>query len=111
MPLTRDRVTVYPPAGEALTVDISDMSGATVVAYTTRDGGQTHQLPVVISTVTAFWMEPRSGPYDVSAKLAGLEIAGASTPVRVYDFPTALRPTLSVTEAIALAAFPASPPA
>jgi hypothetical protein len=94
MALNRYAVRVD-PQGQAVTVDILDMSGASVAVCNDSprfEAGQT-SLPKVITAQTDFWL-PTPGPFDVSCKVGGAEVAEAGAVARrtLTDVPTLLVP-------------------
>lgn len=110
MAVRRDRITVYPPVGETVVVDISHDGDSVGTAHTVgtafaerqaEEAGDptTLALPATISEPTSFFLTSGGGPYDVSVKLGATEIAGPDeTPVTVSAFPAEVRPTIDTAE-------------
>lgn len=93
MPLNRYVVRVD-PQGQTVTVDVLDTSGVSVVTYDSPQFAATARtLPLVITSQTDFWLHS-PGPYDVSCKVGGAEVADAGTPkrVQVSDVPVLVVP-------------------
>lgn len=99
MAVQRDRITVFPPDGETVVVDLLDGGVSLGTAHAERTTTRTLTLPLTISERTSFFVPAGSGPYDVSVKLDGDEIAGpAGTPVTVSDFPAEVRTRINAAE-------------
>lgn len=97
MAVIRDRITVVPPEGETVVVDIKSGGVSIGTAHAERTTTRTLTLPLSISERTSFYV-PRGGTYSVSVKLDGVEIAGAGVPVTVSTFPTELRVRVDASE-------------
>lgn len=103
MAVQRDRITVFPPDGETVVVDIldADVSLGTVHAERTRT--RTFTLPLSITEATSFFVPAGTGPYAVSVKLDGKEIAGpAGSAVTVSKFPAEVRTKVDADELASL---------
>lgn len=102
MPATKN-VVVIDPQGQALTVDILDSHSVSVTAYTASGGSTAHTLPLAITTKTSFHLTD-GGEFTVSAKYAGVEIAGQVVSAR-GGVPVEVKPVFGVSESAVLAAF------
>lgn len=97
MAVIRDRITVIPPEGETVAVDILASGVSLGTAHAERSTTRTLTLPASISERTSFFV-PRDGTYSVSVKLAGVEIAGPGVPVTVSSFPAEVRVSVDASE-------------
>lgn len=93
------RITVDPPEGETVVVDILSGSVSLGTALSSRySSASTLTLPNTISERTSFYV-PGPGPYNVSVKLDGKEIAGpAGAPVAVSTFPAEVHARIDADE-------------
>jgi hypothetical protein len=99
MAVQRDRITVFPPDGETVTVDILDTGVSLGTVHAERATTRTLTLPLTITAATSFYVPAGTGPYDVSVKLDGEEIAGPSgSPVTVSTFPAEVRARVNAAE-------------
>lgn len=96
MAVIRDRITVFPPEGETVVVDIKSGGVSLGTAHAERTTSRTLTLPLSISERTSFYV-PR-GAYSVSVKLDGVEIAGDGAEVTVSSFPAEVRATVNAAE-------------
>lgn len=98
MAVIRDRITVIPPSGETVTVDISEGGASLGTVHAERTTARTLTLPLSITDRTSFFV-PVGGTYEVSVLLDGVEIAGDdASPVTVSSFPAEIRTAIDVTE-------------
>jgi hypothetical protein len=108
MPVTHERITVLPPPGQTLAVDILDPeTGLSVTAYAAQDGdipGQARTLPATVpdddlpNDGRDFWVPAGSGPYDVSATVNDVEIADGKGGLKHDVYPgTSVTPTVDNT--------------
>lgn len=104
MAVIRNRITVFPPDGETVTVDILDDSVSLGTVHAERATTRTLTLPLTITAATSFYVPAGTGPYDVSVKLDGEEIASSdNTPVTVSSFPAEIRTRIDAAELGSLA--------
>lgn len=99
MAVQRDRITVFPPDGESVVVDILESSVSLGTVHAERAKPRTLTLPLTISERTSFFVPAGSGPYTVSVKLDGAEIAGPDgAAVTVSSFPAEVRARIDADE-------------
>jgi len=82
------------PQGQTMDVDILDPSGVSVPTFdSTQFAAAPRALPLTIDTQTDFCLAA-PGPYDVSCKVGGAEVADGGAPkrVEVSDVPTLIVP-------------------
>lgn len=104
MAVQRDSITVVPPDGETVVVDILEDDVSLGTVHADRSKTRTLTLPLTITARTSFYVPVGSGPYDVSVKLGDDEIAGADgTPVTVSRFPAEVRARIDADELGAVA--------
>lgn len=68
-------VAVTPPGGQTVIVTFKSAGGATATVYADSGGATAVTLPTTITAATVFYL-PSGGPWVVSVKLLGVELAG-----------------------------------
>lgn len=103
MAVQRDSITVVPPDGETVVVDILEDDVSLGTVHADRSKTRMLTLPLTITARTSFYVPVGSGPYDVSVKLGDDEIAGADgTPVTVSRFPAEIHAKIDAAELAAV---------
>lgn len=99
MAVIRDRITVIPPEGETVAVDILEDDVSLGTVHAERATTRMLTLPLSITERTSFFVPAGTGPYDVSVKLGDDEIAGpGGAPVTVSSFPAEIRARVDAAE-------------